>query len=485
VKHSQTPTVRDSPSAHRLLDCARLCSKARPITIFGYTVQMAAVPALALTQGWPMAAALIILERVGKAIRNPPRDVMLSHAAKQAGGYGLVFGIHEAMDQFGAIFGPLLVALVLANRGSYQEAFAVLLVPALINLLFVGIARWSYPRPQDLESSSSNVRSVGLPRIFWIYLAGAMLVAAGFADYPLIAYHFGRTHIVPTEWIAIFYAVAMAVSGTGSLALGRLFDRWGFRVLISLTIAGFWEAQSSAFSMTPRSRRRSHSASFARLPPFRSLSGSDVATMDTSMKERCSLRPLVRTVSAALLGIVALGCIYLCALQLTGNFNTVVAGEFYRSGQLTAAQFANYAEKYGIKTIINLRGENTGASWYDSEINVTRRLNVAHVDFRMSARRELTATEAATLIALMKEAEKPVLIHCQGGADRSGLASAIYLAAIKRADEATAERQLSVRFGHLSLPFIAEYAMNRTFKALAPSLGFRGSGLKEQVIQSN
>src|SRR5579883_134021 len=96
-----------------------------PITIAGYVVQMASVPALALTQSWPTAALLIILERVGKATRNPPRDVMLSHAAKQVGGYGLVFGIHEALDQFGAMFGPLLVAFVLGRKGSYHEAFAV------------------------------------------------------------------------------------------------------------------------------------------------------------------------------------------------------------------------------------------------------------------------------------------------------------------------------------------------------------------------
>jgi MFS family permease len=102
-----------------------------PITIFGYVVQMASVPALALTGSWPAAAALIILERVGKAIRNPPRDVMLSHAGKQAGGYGWAFGLHEALDQFGAMFGPLAVAAILAHGGSYREAFAVLLAPAL------------------------------------------------------------------------------------------------------------------------------------------------------------------------------------------------------------------------------------------------------------------------------------------------------------------------------------------------------------------
>ncbi len=206
------------------------------ITIFGYIVQMASVPALALTHNWQQAAVLIILERVGKAIRNPPRDAMLSHAGKQVGGYGLVFGIHEAMDQFGAMFGPLLVAFILAHKGSYHEAFAVLLVPALINLAFVGLARWLYPRPQDLERSPPNVSGEGLPRTFWVYLAGAALVAAGFADYPLIAYHLGKTQVVPSDWIAIFYAVAMAVSGTGSLVFGRLFDRLGFNVLIGLTV---------------------------------------------------------------------------------------------------------------------------------------------------------------------------------------------------------------------------------------------------------
>jgi predicted MFS family arabinose efflux permease len=232
-------------------------SKYWPITIFGYVVQMASVPALALTGSWPAAAALIILERVGKAIRNPPRDVMLSHAGKQVGGYGWVFGIHEALDQFGAMFGPLVVAAVLAHRGSYHEAFAVLLVPGIINLGFLLLARYLYPRPQDMEAVRPNVHATGLPRIYWIYLAGAALVAAGFADYPVIAYHLGRTNSVPGDWIAIFYAVAMAVSGSGSLLFGRLFDRFGFTVLIVLTLlsasfaplvflGGFWVALAGA-----------------------------------------------------------------------------------------------------------------------------------------------------------------------------------------------------------------------------------------------
>lgn len=207
-----------------------------PITIFGYILQLASVPALALTQNWQEAAVLIILERVGKAIRNPPRDVMLSHAAKQVGGYGWVFGIHEAMDQSGAMVGPLLVAAVLAGNGSYHEAFAVLLLRAILNLSFVAVARLSYPRPQDLESSPPNVAGQGLPRLYWIYLIGASLVAAGFAEFPLIAFHFEKADVLPGEWIAVFYAVAMGVSGTASLIFGRLFDRFGFKILIGLTM---------------------------------------------------------------------------------------------------------------------------------------------------------------------------------------------------------------------------------------------------------
>jgi len=209
-----------------------------PITIGGYLLQMTVVPLLALAGSWQVAALLVILERVGKATRNPPRDAMLSHAAKQMG-YGWGFGVHEALDQLGALIGPLALALVLAlKHNDYKLAFASLAVPAVIMLSLLGVARLAYPRPQDLEPATTEVRAQGLPRVFWLYLAGAALAGAGFADYPLIAYHLERSSTVGSDLVPVFYAVAMAVSGLGSLAFGRLFDRAGTGVLVPLTVVG-------------------------------------------------------------------------------------------------------------------------------------------------------------------------------------------------------------------------------------------------------
>jgi len=220
------------------------------ITIFGYVIQMAAVPLLAWAPNWQVAGLLIVLERVGKAIRNPPRDVMLSHASKDIG-LGFGFGLHEAMDQAGALIGPLVVAFILARHGTYRQAFAVLLIPAILTLCFLVLARILYPTPEDLELKHTARSKAALPRVFWIYMAGAALVAAGFADFSLVAFHFQKASIVPNLWIPIFYSVAMASSGLGSLVFGRLFDRRGIGILVPLTVisaasaplvflGGFW-----------------------------------------------------------------------------------------------------------------------------------------------------------------------------------------------------------------------------------------------------
>lgn len=140
-----------------------------PVMIAGYVLQMTAVPLLALAGNWPMAALLIVLERVGKATRNPPRDAMLAHAAGEMG-YGWAFGVHEALDQAGALCGPLAVAAILAfHHGGYRLAFAVLAIPAAVVLSFLAVARLLYPPGGAGDTASGGddtrvtTRVLGLP----------------------------------------------------------------------------------------------------------------------------------------------------------------------------------------------------------------------------------------------------------------------------------------------------------------------------------
>jgi uncharacterized protein (TIGR01244 family) len=183
----------------------------------------------------------------------------------------------------------------------------------------------------------------------------------------------------------------------------------------------------------------------------------------------------IRSIGSAMLVVVLPIGVYLGVLQLTGNFHPVIAATLYRSAQPSAADIERYRARYGIRTIVNLRGENDGASWYEAEATEARRLGIALVNFKMSAGQELTQSQAAKLLAILTRAEKPILIHCRGGADRSGLASALYVAAIAKQGERAAEGQISIRYGHISLPFAPAYAMDLTFEALEPWLGFPNS----------
>lgn len=205
------------------------------ITLFGYVVQMAAVPLLALAGSWPGAAVLIFLERTGRAIRNPSRNVMLSQAGKQMG-LGWAFGINEGLDQLGALLGPLAVAALLAWRHSYSLAFATLAIPAVMTLLLVVTARIGFPYAGHLEHRREAAQGGHYPPAFWWYCLAAGLVGFGFADYSLIAYHLSRAQVVPGFWIPIFYAFAMGAGGLGSLFLGKLFDRYGLLVLVPVTV---------------------------------------------------------------------------------------------------------------------------------------------------------------------------------------------------------------------------------------------------------
>lgn len=201
------------------------------LTIAGYTLNLAAVPLLALAGRWEIAAALIIAERTGKAIRTPARDAMLSHATKTLGrGWG--FGLHEAMDQVGAVLGPLAVAAALARSGGYRHGFALLAIPAALALAALVAAWRTVPRPEQLEPPGVSLEGRSLSRAFWVYAASCGLLAAGFVDFPLVAYHLKRTAAVPDLWIPLLYALAMGVDAAAALVFGRLFDRLGFPVVM-------------------------------------------------------------------------------------------------------------------------------------------------------------------------------------------------------------------------------------------------------------
>lgn len=166
---------------------------------------------------------------------------------------------------------------------------------------------------------------------------------------------------------------------------------------------------------------------------------------------------------------------YLYTLQYKGNVHAVVAGQAYRSNQPDPARIAALQKLYGIKTIINLRGAEPGSKWYDEEIAAAETLGINHVNFGMSSRRALDLAQTRELIALMQNAEKPVLIHCKSGADRTGLAAALYVAAIAKDSERKAEQQLSIAYGHFGFPLSPTYAMDKTFEAIEAELGFTGS----------
>lgn len=207
----------------------------------GYGINMAAMPLLAMASSVPMAALLIILERTGKAIRTPSRDAMISYGAKQVG-TGLGFGLHAVMDQSGAMLGPLLIALVYVWKGSYQLGFALLAVPAVLAMLALIMARQMFPQPRDLEVKLQKVGKKGFGSRFWLYMLAMALVAAGYVDFALIAYHLKKAGHVPQVWIPLLYSGAMGAMALSGLGLGRLYDIYGVRILLFATCASLFFA---------------------------------------------------------------------------------------------------------------------------------------------------------------------------------------------------------------------------------------------------
>lgn len=198
------------------------------LTIIGYGTNLVAVPLLAVVGSWQAAAALVVLERLGKAIRNPARSTLLSFAAVEVG-HGRAFAIHEALDQIGGVVGPLVVAGTLWWRGDdsdgYAWAFAVLAVPALLTMIALLIARARYPDPRMLARTPESDDDRRLGRPFKLYMVGVALVGLGLADWALLAFHLDARGLLGAAAIPVVYAGAMAADGVAAMFVGHAFDR--------------------------------------------------------------------------------------------------------------------------------------------------------------------------------------------------------------------------------------------------------------------
>lgn len=201
------------------------------VTFVGYSINMLAVPALALAGNWPLAAALIIAERTGRAIRRPAVESMLSHAGELIG-QGWVFGLNEALDQTGATLGPLITAWILYRRGGYRHAFAALFISALLCLATLFIAWLMHREPQNLDRRSTLTSDTKtFSSAYRTYVVAGALIAAGFADFSLIAFHFQKSATVPQDVVPVFYAVAMVTGAVTAPIFGKLLDRLGLPLL--------------------------------------------------------------------------------------------------------------------------------------------------------------------------------------------------------------------------------------------------------------
>ncbi|MEO6381281.1 MAG: sulfur transferase domain-containing protein, partial [Nitrobacter sp.] len=151
-------------------------------------------------------------------------------------------------------------------------------------------------------------------------------------------------------------------------------------------------------------------------------------------------------------------------LHLTGNFHPIEAGVIYRSGQLSGSEFKDRIQENGIRTIINLPGDDTGQPSYDAEMKASKAAGVTHIDFPLSASKELTENQIAELTALLRDLSRPILMPCQGGADRSGLATALFELEVANRSAQEASAQLSFRYGHFLWLTSTTAAMDRTFE---------------------
>ena len=213
------------------------------LVIVGYTLQVLAIPALALIpeNGWIIACGLIIMERVGKAVKKPAKNTLVSFAASEVG-TGKGFAFQEFLDQLGAFLGPVILFVIAAVKGTgslfstYRVCFAILGIPALITIALVVFSWIRYPNPEMFEKTKEEAKEFHLKKSFLYYMIAICLFAFGFADFTLITLHAAKMQAFPDSTLSLLYAAAMAVDAFAALFFGWLFDRVGLKALIVSTI---------------------------------------------------------------------------------------------------------------------------------------------------------------------------------------------------------------------------------------------------------
>ncbi len=216
-----------------------------PMTILGYLLDVLAVPALALVgeHGWMWACGLLVVQRMGKAIKKPAKDTIMSFAASQEG-VGRSFGMQELLDQIGAFLGPVLLSAVLLLRRqgelfqNYAFCFGVLAVPGGLTILLLLFTRHKFPNPQQFEPEPKEYVPFRMKGSFRLYIAGISLFAFGFLDYALILMHVTRAYqgLVDQDVLPLLYAAAMLVDAVAALVFGRLYDKIGVKALAISTV---------------------------------------------------------------------------------------------------------------------------------------------------------------------------------------------------------------------------------------------------------
>ena len=224
----------------------RLTDKTRrywPMVLLGYTLDVVAVPALALVgrHGWVLACALLIVQRLGKAIKKPAKDTVMSFAASQEG-VGKSFAIQELLDQIGAVLGPLLLYLIMLFQhrddtfSDYRTCFAFLAIPGAITLLLLWLTYKRFPHPENFEPEPKEYVPFHVSKRFVVYILGISLFAFGFADYSLIVMHFSRHHLFTADVLPLLYALAMLTDAASAFVFGWMYDRHARLSLVVSTL---------------------------------------------------------------------------------------------------------------------------------------------------------------------------------------------------------------------------------------------------------